>query len=766
MKPYAKFAGSVVLLGAVISFVMIAALWRSSSLGVTFAPAENGWRIDRVVQEAIASGSEPGMTVTAVGGVAVLPTDLQHDFDQIAEGETLRHYFRTNTALAEGLRKGEPVALSVGEGSERSVLTVTPGVYPMGYFLKKEGALLFAALFCFVIAWLVLRKKQEDIAVSLLALLLSTTAVVFVSFAVWSSRLGGMDLFSSYVAIIANTVSFNLFPLLFLHFFLLFPTPFPWALRRGFVWMLYLLPLPLIVLFELRIFYEAQMLIFAAGVFGGIAAIVYRYVSTGDVLVRIQLRWIVFATLIFTFVMFLTQILPPLGISEAYSYQLPALAFCLIPLSIVVAILRYKLMQIDSLIDAALLYLVLLGLLGALDTGVFWLLASSAFTDLSQLPAFLVALWFSLLLYRPLRDRLIVVIERMLGRSRYSAESVAGGLVKSLLEAGTDADVEAATAQTLERTLYTETITFCYGEADAGCAALPFDVARWHSLPAPRYLYELESSLPPAYQTGVAVPMLVGHERIGVMVLARKKNRQLYSARDMALLELIASQAALAIAAVRARRESYYQESRARSDREAMLREVHDGIGGIATNINLLAQMYKESPSETQLRETLGTIGALSSEALAETRQLISSLDMSGMQWEQITAELRRFARTILQPHGIAFRMDSKLDAAVAPAGIVIFTLLRICREALTNIVKHAGASKVEMAFSVDGETIRLSVCDDGNGFDPRQRSQGHGLLSMRKRAQLVAGTLQIDSDEGTTVTLTLPVEGNRGNAL
>lgn len=761
MRPLARFAFGVVIAGLVLSLVMIFALWRSPSLGMLFAPAETGWHVEAVLQSDIAGGMPAGVTVTRIGMADLLGTDLQHDYDQLSDADALAHYFRTNLALSKTIRHGVPVTLAFEDAEGRvDTRTIIPGYYPIGYFLDKEGALLFAALFCLLTAGLLLRKKPEETAVSVLVLLLSMTALVFTSFAVWSSRLGGMETGVSLLTVFINLLSFNLFPLLFLHFFLLFPKPYALTSRRFLIWMLYLLPLPLILLFELRLFEEGQMLIFAVGVLGGIAAIVHRYVTTDDILVRIQLRWIVFATLAFALVMFLTQILQPLGVlGEAYSYQLPALAFCLIPLSIVVAVLRYKLMQIDSLIDTALLYVALLGVLGALDAGIFWLLASPAFHDLSHLPAFLVALWFSLLLYRPLRNRLIIIIERLLGRSRYDADRVAGDLVKSLLGADSETAVEAETIQTLQTALHTERVHFCYA-GERSCDALPFVVERWKTFRSPRYLYELERGLPLLYQTGVAVPMLTGTEHIGVLILSRKRSGQLYSSKDLALLELIASQAALAIGAVRARRESYRQERRARNDREAMLREVHDGIGGIATNINMLAQMHKESPSDRQLRQTLQTIAALSTEALAETRQLLSSLDMSGMAWEEITAEIRRFAQVILQPHGIAFEMQAHLKSASHTSGIVIFTLLRICRETLTNIIKHADATRVDMALEVDAKTVRLQIGDNGSGFDLHDHGKGHGLRSMRKRAELLEGSFAIDSAKGTTVVLSLPVDG------
>jgi signal transduction histidine kinase len=92
--------------------------------------------------------------------------------------------------------------------------------------------------------------------------------------------------------------------------------------------------------------------------------------------------------------------------------------------------------------------------------------------------------------------------------------------------------------------------------------------------------------------------------------------------------------------------------------------------------------------------------------------------------------------------------------------------LFRSAREALSNVVKHAGvtSAKVELSFSADEASVRVS--DAGRGFDPAadRRAESFGLLSLQERAQALGGSAQISSEpgKGTQVLVRLPLEPAR----
>ena len=98
------------------------------------------------------------------------------------------------------------------------------------------------------------------------------------------------------------------------------------------------------------------------------------------------------------------------------------------------------------------------------------------------------------------------------------------------------------------------------------------------------------------------------------------------------------------------------------------------------------------------------------------------------------------------------------------PSGVEA-TLLRICQESLANILKHSEASQVSVTLAYDDAEVRLTVEDNGIGFNPDMPGQpergdgGFGLIGMRERARLIGGEVTVTSElgGGTTVDVTLP---------
>ena len=90
----------------------------------------------------------------------------------------------------------------------------------------------------------------------------------------------------------------------------------------------------------------------------------------------------------------------------------------------------------------------------------------------------------------------------------------------------------------------------------------------------------------------------------------------------------------------------------------------------------------------------------------------------------------------------------------------VDLVLYRVAQEALTNVIRHAEASRAEVTLAVDGDRMRLEVRDDGAGMQLPAPASSNGIIGMRERALLVGGTLDIESEpgRGTTVRLEVPI--------
>jgi two-component system sensor histidine kinase DesK len=133
-------------------------------------------------------------------------------------------------------------------------------------------------------------------------------------------------------------------------------------------------------------------------------------------------------------------------------------------------------------------------------------------------------------------------------------------------------------------------------------------------------------------------------------------------------------------------------------------------------------------------------------EALAEVRSAVIGYRSGGLQ-----AELQH-ARNALSTAGVAFECDTT-KAQLPPAHEAVLCLA--LREAVTNIVRHAGARRCRASVAVENEVCTLTISDDGRGGNA---PFGSGLSGMRERVEVLGGSLTRDGRRGTTLTVTLPL--------
>lgn len=198
------------------------------------------------------------------------------------------------------------------------------------------------------------------------------------------------------------------------------------------------------------------------------------------------------------------------------------------------------------------------------------------------------------------------------------------------------------------------------------------------------------------------------------------------------------------------------EEAKRLKEKEKIFRDLHDGIGGITTNISLLAQIGQKAKTHVDIKKTLDTISQLSQEGLREIRDIMHSFDAAPKTWQAMAAEFRRQGSTMIEPHGISFKIQTYIDTVhQQPDSFLWLNLFRIYKEALTNVMKHARAKSVLVSLDVNAEGLFLSIADDGIGLR-RERKAGRGIANMKARAQEIGAILKLGSDNGTTIRLEL----------
>jgi signal transduction histidine kinase len=187
-----------------------------------------------------------------------------------------------------------------------------------------------------------------------------------------------------------------------------------------------------------------------------------------------------------------------------------------------------------------------------------------------------------------------------------------------------------------------------------------------------------------------------------------------------------------------------------------LVTELHDGIGGLITSIKFLSEMGIKNPSVESMKEILSNISKLSSDSLVEIASFMQSLDEQETDWSILVENLYQTGKKMIKPLGASFDFKKTMDPSVKkPSSVLFLNLLRIYKEALTNIVKHSEAKHVFIKINITNKKIILSIKDDGKGF-AKNVVKGRGLASMKVRAQKLNGALSIHSEGGTSLLIEL----------
>ncbi len=197
------------------------------------------------------------------------------------------------------------------------------------------------------------------------------------------------------------------------------------------------------------------------------------------------------------------------------------------------------------------------------------------------------------------------------------------------------------------------------------------------------------------------------------------------------------------------------------TQREAMIRELHDGIGALTSNISLLAAKAKEMAGKTSIEGELSTIGDLARQGRAEIDSFMQCLDEGEQDPEALQAELRYLGNRLVTPHGISFVLKGRVSRGKEKINpFVWLSVIKIYQEALTNVVKHSKASNVEVEFIVSDGRLELHVRDDGVGISGEypHHGMGRGLTNMKKRAAILGGKLTVTGESGTYIRLEIPL--------
>jgi signal transduction histidine kinase len=209
-----------------------------------------------------------------------------------------------------------------------------------------------------------------------------------------------------------------------------------------------------------------------------------------------------------------------------------------------------------------------------------------------------------------------------------------------------------------------------------------------------------------------------------------------------------------------------YEEERSR-----LARELHDEIGQALTVVNLDLQylQMKLSSSERSLQEKIASSLQLLEQTLDYVRRQIMALRPPSLDNMGLVEVVRDMALELGNRADMAIEINENGFDRRLPADIET-ALYRCIQEALTNTVRHAAASKVDIELLKEPRVVSVAIEDNGKGFDPVSNNvyaKGVGLAGIRERVTLLGGKLQIDAAPGKgvriAITIPLPVDAEKG---
>jgi two-component system sensor histidine kinase UhpB len=205
------------------------------------------------------------------------------------------------------------------------------------------------------------------------------------------------------------------------------------------------------------------------------------------------------------------------------------------------------------------------------------------------------------------------------------------------------------------------------------------------------------------------------------------------------------------------RRESARRAVRAQeAERRRLARELHDELGQSLTGVLLQVDHAIRTPEAAQLEEARET----ARRSLEDVRRIARDLRPDTLEELGLASALNALATRLTRDAGVA--VERRLDGAVpelpADTEVVVY---RVAQEALTNVARHAGASRVTLGLArPPGDRVVLTVDDDGPGFPDGASGAGRGITGMRERALLVRGRMELLSSPlgGARVRLEVPI--------
>ncbi len=194
-------------------------------------------------------------------------------------------------------------------------------------------------------------------------------------------------------------------------------------------------------------------------------------------------------------------------------------------------------------------------------------------------------------------------------------------------------------------------------------------------------------------------------------------------------------------------------------ERQRIASEIHDGVTQSLMGLNLLVEDALKKSTEEPVIERLGLAQEAAAKAINQTRLAIDDLFEERLSYRRLSELADDVFGDLGRVHNIQASLAVEGEEVEIPVDIKK-ALYMILQEVVGNVVKHAGATRIEAKLRFNAGDLELSVSDDGSGFDVDRAATGYGLTTISNRVSEIRGTFELDSlaGRGTNVLICVPL--------
>src|SRR5271155_1540981 len=259
--------------------------------------------------------------------------------------------------------------------------------------------------------------------------------------------------------------------------------------------------------------------------------------------------------------------------------------------------------------------------------------------------------------------------------------------------------------------------------------------------------------------TALIVPMMISGKIEGVIGV-RFTWKRTFRYEELELAQALANQAMLAVQLARLSEQS--RQAAIVEERNRFARDIHDTLAQGFTGVIAQLEAARGAMSRKKMVEVsdhLERAGEMASESLREARRSVQALRPLALEEKLLTTALRDLMKRMTT----GMTMKAKLTVKTKPRKLPPeweTNLLRIGQEVLTNAMRHAGATRFDVVLVFSSRDIRVSLQDNGRGFDPEKTNGGFGIQGIKERVQQMGGQFSIETKEGkgTLSSIVIPL--------